>query len=106
MYNFRHKFHDLDSLNPISVKFHFFAGTLSTGAFIVIAGYTNRVAIVVLCMAFSGATTSISYPSYTVNMLDIAPRCAGVIMGLCNTLGTTAGFISPMLVGFVTPNQV
>ncbi|XP_031560821.1 vesicular glutamate transporter 1-like [Actinia tenebrosa] len=80
-------------------------GTLSTGAFILIAGYTNSVAVVVVCMAISGASTSLSYPAYTVNMLDIAPRCAGVIMGLCNTLGTTAGFISPILVGFVTLNQ-
>ncbi|EDO48783.1 predicted protein [Nematostella vectensis] len=79
-------------------------GTLLTGVLIVAAGYAHVVAVVVF-VALAGASTSISYAGYTVNMLDIAPRCAGVIMGICNTVGTTAGFISPMLVGFLTQHK-
>ena len=51
-------------------------------------------------------TTSLAFPAYTVNMLDIAPRYASIIMGICNTIGTTAGFVSPTVVGFITQHQV
>ena len=51
-------------------------------------------------------TTSLAFPAYTVNMLDIAPRYASIIMGVCNTIGTTAGFVSPTIVGFITQNEV
>ena len=65
-----------------------------------------NVPVVVLCMSLAGASTSLAYPAYTVNMLDIAPRYASVVMGLCNTVGTTAGFISPVVVGFMTEGKV
>ena len=61
---------------------------------------------VVVCITIAGATTSIAYPAYTVNMLDIAPQYAGVVMGIVNTIGTSAGFLSPMLVGFITQHKV
>ena len=44
--------------------------------------------------------------SYTVNHLDIAPRFAGILMGISNSVGTIPGIISPYVVGRLTDNQV
>ena len=71
-----------------------------------LAGYSCSVITVVICITLAGITTSVAYPAYTVNMLDIAPQYAGVIMGIVNTIGTSAGFLSPMLVGFITQDKV
>lgn len=57
-------------------------------------------------MCVGVASSGLLHSGYNVNMLDIAPGYACIIMGLCNTLGTTAGFLSPMLVGYLTANKV
>ena len=44
--------------------------------------------------------------SYMVNHLDIAPRFAGILMGISNSVATIAGIISPYVVGLLTDNQV
>lgn len=44
--------------------------------------------------------------SYTVNHLDIAPRFAGILMGISNSVGTIPGIIAPYIVGLLTDNQV
>ena len=62
--------------------------------------------VVVICMSLAGLTTSLAFPAYTVNMLDIAPRYSSIIMGVCNTVGTTAGFVSPTIVGFIAQDKV
>ena len=41
-----------------------------------------------------------------MNVLDIAPRNASVVMGIVNAASNTAGFLSPMLVGFITHRKV
>ena len=41
-----------------------------------------------------------------VNHLDIAPRFAGILMGISNSVATIAGIISPYVVGLLTDNQV
>ena len=57
-------------------------------------------------MSLAGLTTSLAFPAYPVNMLDIAPRYSRIIMGVCNTVGTTAGFVSPTIVGFIAQDKV
>ena len=44
--------------------------------------------------------------SYGVNHLDIAPRFAGILMGISNSAGTIPGIIAPYVVGLLTDNQV
>ena len=44
--------------------------------------------------------------SYTVNHLDIAPRFAGILMGISNAIGTIPGIIAPYVVGLLTDNEV
>lgn len=85
---------------------YFLTGAVASGLLVLIAGYSLNVTIVVICMSLAGMTTSLAFPAYTVNMLDIAPRYSSIIMGLCNTVGTTAGFVSPIIVGFITQDKV
>ena len=40
---------------------------------------------------------------YGVNHLDIAPRAAGVIVGISNTWGSVAGACAPVVMGWLTP---
>ena len=83
-----------------------FAGTLSAGTMIVTAGYATSAPMVVVCMCLAGGSTGFVYAGFQVNILDIAPRFAGIVMGICNSIGSVAGFLSPMLVGFITQNKV
>ena len=74
--------------------------------FLVLASYcTNSVAVIFnmcLSVGFSGAAAV----GYDVNILDIAAKYAGILMGFCNTIGALTGFISPMLAGVLTSNKV
>ena len=83
-----------------------FPGAVASGFLVLIAGYSLNVTVIVICMSLAGLTTSLAFPAYTVNMLDIAPRYSSIIMGVCNTVGTTAGFVSPTIVGFITQDKV
>lgn len=43
---------------------------------------------------------------YSVNLLDIAPQFASVLMGISNTVATIPGLLSPILTGHITKDQV
>ncbi|KAK2572965.1 Vesicular glutamate transporter 2 [Acropora cervicornis] len=68
-------------------------------------GYAKSATIAVTCMCIGVASSGLMHSGYNVNMLDIAPRYACVIMGITNTVGTITGFLSPMMVGFITVNK-
>ena len=74
--------------------------------FILIAGYFKKPDAVIGCMCVVEAAAGMLYAGFQVNMLDIAPRNASVVMGIVNAASNTAGFLSPMLVGFITHNKV
>ncbi|XP_048584880.1 uncharacterized transporter slc-17.2 [Nematostella vectensis] len=86
-------------------RLYYSVGALGAGSFIVIAGYATNATAAVSIMCVGVAASGLLHSGYNVNMLDIAPPYACIIMGLCNTLGTTAGFLSPLLVGIVTVNK-
>ena len=81
-------------------------GAVTAGLFILMAGYIESPSMVIVCMCFAGAAAGIVYAGFQVNMLDIAPRNASIVMGIANATANTAGFLSPMLVGFITHNKV
>ena len=84
----------------------FFPGAMGAGTFILAAGYAKTATVAVTCMCIGVASSGLMHSGYNVNMLDIAPRYACIIMGLTNTVGTITGFLSPMMVGFITVNKV
>ena len=79
---------------------------MGAGTFILAAGYAKSATIAVTCTCIGVASSGLMHSGYNVNMLDIAPRYACVIMGITNTVGTITGFLSPMMVGFITVNKV
>lgn len=62
----------------------------------------DAIAFLILGVGFSGLNAT----GYAVNHLDIAPRYAGILMGLSNTFATIPGFLSPMLTGIITKHKV
>lgn len=60
------------------------------------------VTIVTLSMAFNGAATMTNLQ----NSQDLAPNFAGSLYGIINFVGTTSGFISPLIVAYFTEEEV
>ena len=48
--------------------------------------------------------TAFGRSAYSINHVDIAPRFAGVLFGLTNTVATIPGMISPYIAAAITPN--
>ncbi|KAJ7378838.1 hypothetical protein OS493_020437 [Desmophyllum pertusum] len=86
-------------------KVYYTTGALTAGVFILMAGYFKEPNEVIGCMCVAGAAAGMVYAGFQVNMLDIAPRNASVVMGIVNAASNTAGFLSPMLVGFITHDK-
>ena len=74
--------------------------------FILAVGYSPvpTMGIVFLCIGVG--ITGVNATGYAVNLLDIAPKFAGVIMGITNVFGSLPGFLSPQIVGIITVNKV
>lgn len=60
------------------------------------------IAIITLSLGFNGAATITSLQ----NSQDLAPNYAGSLYGIINFVGTTSGFISPLLVAHFTEENV
>ena len=79
---------------------------MTAATLIVIAAYSTTPTVVVLSMCIGVAFSGLLHSGYEVNILDIAPSLSGIVMGISNTFGTTTGFLSPLLVGYMTENKV
>lgn len=80
-------------------------GCTTASIFILITGYAETPALAVAFLTIGVGITGLNASGYAVNILDIAPQYAGVIMGVTNVFGASPGFISPQIVGIVTPNK-
>lgn len=60
------------------------------------------IAIFTLALTINGAVTA----GYLSNGLDIAPNYSGTIFGLANTLSSLGGFLSTLMVGTLTKDNV
>jgi len=83
----------------------FTVGCTTASIFILITGYATNPAVAVAFLTIGVGITGLNASGYAVNILDIAPQYAGVIMGVTNVFGASPGFISPQIVGIVTPNK-
>lgn len=81
-------------------------GCTTASLFILITGYASSPALAVAFLTIGVGITGLNASGYAVNILDIAPQYAGVIMGVTNVFGASPGFISPQIVGILTPNKV
>ena len=62
----------------------------------------EAIAFLILGVGFSG----LNAVGYAVNHLDIAPRYAGILMGVSNSFASIPGFLSPMVTGHIAKNKV
>lgn len=81
-------------------------GAMSAAVMIVIAGYSDKPIVAVFSMCIGVALSGLLHSGYEVNVLDVAPGLSGIVMGISNTAGTTTGFLSPLLVGYMTENKL
>jgi len=61
--------------------------------------------LAVILFSLGLGASNFNTASFNVNHLDIAPRFAGVLMGITNAAGTIPGIIGPYVVGLLTDNQ-
>lgn len=61
-----------------------------------------NVALAVFFLTLSICSNATSSASFMSSIVDIAPNYAGITMGIVSTVGTMSGFISPIVVGFIT----
>ena len=59
-------------------------------------------AVITLSLGFNGAATLTNLQ----NSQDLAPNFAGTLYGTINFVGTTSGFISPLIVAHFTETKV
>uniref|UniRef100_A0A914HKG5 Major facilitator superfamily (MFS) profile domain-containing protein n=1 Tax=Globodera rostochiensis TaxID=31243 RepID=A0A914HKG5_GLORO len=59
--------------------------------------------LVIALLTLSIGISGFQYSGFVINYLDIAPELAGFLLGLGNTVSCLAGFVGPMLMGWLTP---
>ena len=85
------------AINLSVFKFHL-TGGIGSATFLLLCGYLGISTVTaVTFLTLSTAMTGVGIAGYHVNYLDIAPRFAGVIMGISNVIGTLPGFIAPQV---------
>ncbi|KAL5235204.1 hypothetical protein ACI65C_002614 [Semiaphis heraclei] len=76
------------------------------GLFILGLCYSGCNSVVAVIMLFSATVVNGAISSGALaSVVDIAPNYAGVIQGIIGTVSTSSGFISPLIVGYLTLNQ-
>lgn len=77
------------------------------GLMLVLHGYVGsnpyiHVSIITLSLGFNGASTLTNLQ----NSQDLAPNFAGSLYGIINFIGSSTGFIAPIMVAHYTENGV
>ncbi|XP_020610537.1 sialin-like isoform X1 [Orbicella faveolata] len=65
----------------------------------------DNTTLAVVLFSLALGITALNMSSYNVNHLDIAPRYAGVLMGITNSAATIPGMVGPYVVGYLTDNE-
>ncbi|XP_059171323.1 sialin-like [Physella acuta] len=81
-------------------------GLITPGVLLIVVGYvgcdhTLAMTFLSLGVGLGGCIMG----GYNINHLDIAPKFAGVLMGITNGLATIPGFVGPAVVGYLTNNN-
>ena len=84
------------------------SATFTPAALLIGSGYIgcNRIVVAVVLLTFANGILGCNNSGTAVNHLDIAPKFAGILQGITNSAGTVPGIFSPMVVGFLTEDEV
>nr|CAD7399208.1 unnamed protein product [Timema poppensis] len=58
--------------------------------------------IAIVCMILATACTGVDTSGQLASMVDLSPNFASFIMGISNTISVMTGFLTPLVVGFLT----
>ena len=71
---------------------------LGAGTFLLLCGYLGEDTVsAVLLLTVAVGSLGLALAGFNINHLDIAPRFAGILMGITNTAATIPGFIGPLV---------
>lgn len=76
-------------------------GFLSAAAALLMMPVLRSVTGAVLCSSVALGSCALARAGFAVNHLDIAPRYAGIVMGVSNTAGTVAGVVGVAATGLI-----
>ncbi|KAM4630073.1 sialin isoform 2-T2 [Polymixia lowei] len=81
-------------------------GLLLPAAFLVAVGYAGcSSTLAVTLLTLSSTIGGTSAAGVFINQIDIAPRYAGVLLGITNTFGTIPGVVAPIVTGYLTEDH-
>ncbi|KAF7643176.1 hypothetical protein LDENG_00244060 [Lucifuga dentata] len=81
-------------------------GLLPCAAFLVAVSYAGcSSTLAVTFLSLSTAVGATSAAGVYINQIDIAPRYAGVLLGITNTFGTIPGVVAPIATGYFTEDH-
>jgi len=73
--------------------------------FMLATAYTHSITAAVICITIAVGSGGFAWSGFSVNILDIAPQYASLIMGLSNTAATIPGIVSPIITGYIVQNK-
>lgn len=88
------------------IPLFFYAGFFSQAAFLVVVGYTKNKNLAIIGLTLAVGLGGFTWTGFPINHLDIAPRYASILFGISNCLATFPGIVSPLVVGFLTEDEV
>lgn len=81
-------------------------GFLLQAIFIAAVGYAKSQQTAVMLLTMGVGMGGLVWSGFSVNIIDIAPRYAGLLMGISNCIATVPGIVGPPIAGALTPNEV
>ena len=77
------------------------------GTFLVFTSYVGcDHTIAMTLLTLSVTSSGLNGSGISVNHLDIAPKYAGLLMGISNMVGSIPGFLGPVVAGVLTEDMV
>ena len=74
------------------------AGLTLPAVFLLLCGYFGTtVGWAIVFLSLSVGSSGFAVAGYPVNNLDIAPKYAGILLGISNMFGTIPGFLGPQI---------
>nr|CAD7408743.1 unnamed protein product [Timema cristinae] len=72
---------------------------------LIVLVFLNTASGVIVCVSLASAFQACTWAALSVNHLELAPRHAGVLMGVSQTVATLAAITSPLFTGCIVRNK-
>ena len=90
----------------VTLPFLFYIGVVGSSFFLVLSAYVDSAEGTIALICTSVAFFGFQFSGFMVNPMDIAPKYAGSIIGISNSIGAIPGFVGPAIAGVMTTNGV